>query len=199
MADEKKLITATYQELVRVQGIQQIVSGGRKVRFSADALKQAPLLDQLGREITNGEPPPPDPMARIYREISLDTGPIHFDGGVPIRGYANGGLFPNGAWNFSGHFHNSGFPSYGVGMAIAVRLRGVAFVLSVQGRVGGSIGGGPRDFDWNTSGTNPALAAALPVDDYDWSWNATANINIGDIINAVVGTLGAVATVVTLL
>ena len=199
MANEKKLIESTYQELVRIQGTEQIVSGGRKLRFNPEKLKKAPLLDQLGREITNGEAPVPAELARQYREISLDTGPIVFDGGVPVGGYANGGLFPNGAWNFSGHFHNSGFPSYDVGMAVAVKLRGVTFVLSIQGHVAGTIGSGSRNFDWNTSGTNPALAQALPVQDYEWSWYAAADIDIGALIDSVKEAVGAAATVIALL
>jgi len=46
----------------------------------------ASLLDQLGREITNGEAPAPEKLALQYRQISLDTGPIVFDGGVPVGG-----------------------------------------------------------------------------------------------------------------
>jgi len=199
MAYERKLLGSTYQELVRIQGTEQIVSGGRKLRFNPEKLKKAALLDQLGREITNGEAPAPEKLALQYRQISLDTGPIVFDGGVPVGGYANGGLFPNGAWNFSGHFHDSGFPSYDVGMAVAVRLGGVTFVLSIQGHVAGTIGSGSRDFDWNTSGTNPALAQALPVDDYEWSWNAAADISIGDLIDSVTGAVGAAVKIISLL
>jgi hypothetical protein len=199
MAYEKKLLESTYQELVRIQGTEQIVSGGGKLRFNPEKLKKAPLLDQLGREITNGEAPVPAKLALQYREISLDTGPIVFSGGVPVGGYANGGLFPNGAWNFSGHLHDSGFPSYDVAVAIAVRLGGVTFVVSIQGHVAGTIGSGSRDFNWDTSGTNPALAQALPVDDYDWSWNAAANINIGDLINSVTGAVGAAGKIIALL
>ena len=97
------------------------------------------------------------------------------------------------------HFHNSGFPSYNVGMAVAVRLRDVAFVLPIQGHTGGTLGGDSRDFDWDVSGTNPALAAALPVADYEWSWSAVANIDIGEIIDSVVGVVGTVVRVIKLL
>lgn len=84
MAYERKLLGSTYQELVRIQGTEQIVSGGRKLRFNPEKLKKAALLDQLGREITNGEAPAPEKLALQYRQISLDTGPIVFDGGVPV-------------------------------------------------------------------------------------------------------------------
>jgi len=84
-------------------------------------------------------------------------------------------------------------------MAVAVRLGGVTFVLSIQGHVAGTIGSGSRDFDWNTSGTNPALAQALPVDDYEWSWNAAADISIGDLIDSVTGAVGAAVKIISLL
>jgi hypothetical protein len=86
-----------------------------------------------------------------------------------------------------------------VAVAIAVRLGGVTFVVSIQGHVAGTIGSGSRDFNWDTSGTNPALAQALPVEDYDWSWNAAANINIGDLINSVTGAVGAAGKIIALL
>jgi len=199
-----KLIESTYQELLRIQGTQQIVSGGKKLRFNPDNLKKASLLDQLGREITNGEAPAPAESALQYTQISLDIGGIIFDGGVPVGGWANGGLFPNGAWNFSGHFHDSGFPGFDVAMAVAVNLRGVIFVLPITGHVGGTIGGGSRDFDWNESGTNPALAQALPVQDYEWTWKAATNVDIDfpdffrDFIRSITGAAGAASTIIML-
>ena len=190
MAYERKLLGSTYQELVRIQGTEQIVSGGRKLRFTAGSTR--PRDHQRGSaRARKARATVPSDIAR-YR-------PNRFRRGRSGGGYANGGLFPNGAWNFSGHFHDSGFPSYDVGMAVAVRLGGVTFVLSIQGHVAGTIGSGSRDFDWNTSGTNPALAQALPVDDYEWSWNAAADISIGDLIDSVTGAVGAAVKIISLL
>src|SRR6266540_100920 len=80
----------------------------------------------------------------------LDTGPIHFDGGVPVRGWAQLTLFQTGGLNFVGHFHDSGLPSYDVQFAVAVRSQlGVLYTLGRQGHMGGTFDPASRDFDWS--------------------------------------------------
>jgi hypothetical protein len=86
---------------------------------------------------------------------------ITFNNGVPVGGWANLTVFGDGSYNFSGHFHNSGFPPYNTGIVWALRAsNGTVFTFSNTGSVGGAIFGGSRDHDWNISGVNPALAAA---------------------------------------
>jgi hypothetical protein len=200
MNDSKQLLEQHYHELVRVQGTEQIITGVKRVRFNREK-PRTPLLDQLGREIAQGAlPTAPAPMAAISN-IVMDTGYITFDGGVPVGGYANAGVFPNGAFNFSGHFHDSGFPGYNVGCVIVIRLSDVAFVLPpFGGSVGGTLGGGSRDVNWNVAGTNPTITPAWPTTDdgYDWSFNASANIDIQRLIDSCVKVIGTVGTVVVL-
>jgi hypothetical protein len=86
---------------------------------------------------------------------------ITFSDGVPVGGWANLTVFGDGSYNFSGHFHNSGFPPYNTGVVWALRAsNGTVFTFSNTGSVGGTFFGGSRDHDWNISGVNPALAGA---------------------------------------
>jgi hypothetical protein len=196
-----RLIEQYYQELVRVQSIEQIVFGGRKHRFNPEKAKHIPLLQQMGREITGGEIPPGLRLASLGA-ITLDTGSITFDNGVPVGGSANFGVFPDGQWNYSGHFHNSGFPGYHVGLVIGIRIANFAFTFPIQGDMGGTISSGSRDFDWDVHSDqpNPALVDAMrAANDYEWSFYAATNLNLGDLANGVLAAIGEGATVIALL
>ncbi len=131
------------------------------------------------------------------------SGNITFSGGVPVGGWTAITLYPNGAFNFSGHLHVSGLPSYDVGVTWVVTTSDgqPTFSLSKQGRCHGTLESGSRDFDWNESGTNPALAAAWDElsAGYRWRWNAGANIDISSITGAALQAVGAVGTVIALL
>jgi hypothetical protein len=131
------------------------------------------------------------------------SGNIVFGGGVPVGGWTAISLYPNGAFNFSGHLHVSGAPSYNVGVTWGVTASDgqPTFSLPVTGRVHGTFEPGSRDFDWNKSGTNPALAAAWPElsAGYRWRWNAGANIDflaMGQTIMQAIGAVGAVIALV---
>ena len=131
------------------------------------------------------------------------SGSIVFGGGVPVGGWTAISLFPNGAFNFSGHMHVSGAPSYNVGVTWVVTTSDgqPTFTLPVTGRVHGTFEPGSRDFDWNTSGTNPALAAAWPelAAGYRWRWQAGANADFLAMTQAAVQAIGAVGAVIALL
>ena len=130
------------------------------------------------------------------------SGNIVFGGGVPVGGWTAMSLYPNGAFNYSGHLHVSGAPSYDVAVTWVVTTNDgqPTFSLPVRGRVHGTFESGSRNFDWNMSGTNPALAAAWPElsGGYRWRWNAGANIDIGSLTSALVQAIGAVGAVIAL-
>jgi hypothetical protein len=132
----------------------------------------------------------------------LDTGSIVFGGGVPVGGFSHLSLFPNGAVSFTGHFHDSGAPSYDVSLVWALKSStGTAFTFAKQGRVHGTFEAGSRDFDWGDSPTNAALAAAWAdiSAGYTWVWRAAANVDIGQLVDAGVKALGQVATVIAVI
>jgi hypothetical protein len=130
------------------------------------------------------------------------SGNIVFGGGVPVGGWTAISMYPNGAFNYSGHLHVSGAPSYDVGVTWVVTTSDgqPTFSLPVRGRVHGTFESGSRDFDWNLSGTNPALAAAWPElsAGYRWRWNSGANIDFGSMTGALLQAIGAIGTIIAL-
>ncbi len=125
-----------------------------------------------------------------------DTGYITFGGGVPVGGYANLALHRNGAFNFSGHAHVSGAPSYDYSFAWAVkdsRVPATVYVFAANGRLHGTFESGSRDYDWNKAEINPALAAGWAALERGWSWRweARVNIDLGVFIDDIVRVVAA--------
>jgi hypothetical protein len=133
----------------------------------------------------------------------LETGPITFKSGVPVGGWAQLTLHQNGAYNFTGHFRNSGAPPYRIGCVVAIRdAKGTAYTFSVEGTAHG-LDPGSRNFDWNKPGTNPALAAGwsdfFRAPGNQWSWGAEANVDISTITEQVLKALPLVTGVIAVL
>ena len=129
----------------------------------------------------------------------FQTGPIVFGGGVPVGGWANMSVFPDGYYNFSGHFHDSGFVGYTANIVWALKSSsGTVFLFSQSTNLGGTVGGGSRDASWNISGTNVLIASGWNDLWAGWSykWDASANIDLGSIWNAVKGAIGTIGQVV---
>lgn len=133
-------------------------------------------------------------------QIALQTGPIVFGGGVPVGGWSNLTLSPDGTFDFTGHFHNSGFVGFDASVGWVLKsATGTAFTWAAGGGMGGL--GGDRDFNWNNAGKNAAIADAW--DDLSagcsWAWRAQAGIDFLNIIKeleSVVGTIVQVIAVV---
>lgn len=156
------------------------------------------LREALKREKT---PPPPPPKPQLLDKLELDTGRIHFSDGVAVGGYSHVSLFPNGAFSFTGHFHDSGSLSYDVSLVWVVKSStGSVFTLAEGGPVYGTWEPGSRDYDWGQSGTNPALAAAWAdiSAGHTWVWHAGANLDLGGLLDSAMKVVGAVSTVVKL-
>jgi hypothetical protein len=172
---------------------------GRGHVFDAVALINSWLTDKPSEE-----PPPPQevpPPPPLLDSIELDTAYIAFGGGVPVGGYSHLSLFPNGAYSFTGHFHDSGWPSYDMELVWVLRSSaGTVLTFSHRGRVHGTGESGSRDDDWGDSGTNAALAAAWAdiSAGYSWQWHAAANGDIGAMIDQAVKTLGQAAAVIAI-
>jgi hypothetical protein len=131
--------------------------------------------------------------------------PIVFGGGVPVGGWAQLTLFRNGVVNFTGHFHVSGAPSYNVTCAFAVRAGAgpgaTAFTFAKTGRVHGTFESGSRDFNWDDTPTNPAVAADWENLVSSWAWQAKvgANIDLLSTTQSAVQALGQVAAVIAVI
>lgn len=203
MSNGKELLKTHYNQLALALSSEGRVGGGRISRYNPDKIKQSSMLDQFFREIDpTATRPAVIPTAKP--SIAEDTGYITFDDPTSVGGYANVGLFPNGAFNYSGHFHDSGVPPYDFtlvcGVSIFLSGRGTIFTFTKTGKVHGW-DPGSRDFDWNDSGTNPALAAAWPgtSDGHGWWWEARVGIDILGCLQVVKDNLGTALAVVALL
>ena len=134
----------------------------------------------------------------------LNTGYITFNGGVPVGGFAQLTLFQSGNFNFNGHFHVSGAPSYNVGFAVGVRSsRGVLYTFLKSGHLAGTFEPGSRDFDWSVQEFRAVIREDWPnlAVNSTWWWNARVNWDPLAIVNSVktlASTVGAVASVIAL-
>jgi hypothetical protein len=148
-------------------------------------------------------PPPPPPPPPLPEQLGpWDWNPIVFGGGVPVGGWAQLTLFRNGAVNFTGHFHDSGAPSYDMGCVYAVRASdGTVYTFTRSGRVHGTFEAGSRNFDWGDNPTNTAVAAGWANLCAGWSWHssATANGDIGGMVDAAVHAVGQAAAVIAII
>ncbi len=188
----------------------QVVSGARhvivpgapstsklNVAESPKFVEQRNNIVAILRDVLDTPPAPPQP--RMLDRITIDTGPIVFDNGVPVGGRAHVDLFPNGAFSFSGHFHDSGATSYNVTFAVAIRgSRGTTFTLAKEGRVHGTFEPGSRDFDWGDNGSNPAIQTAWAElsAGYNYQWQAAVNLDITPIVDDVLRAIGAVGPII---
>lgn len=183
------------QELEDSQRISASVSGallrGEQPATSAlDPQQIQHLVQAFGIQATH---------AAVAPQLGPWQASITFPGGVPVGGWANLTLFSNGTFNFSGHFHVSGAPSYNTGIVWLVKDgNGTAYQFTHSGRVHGTFESGSRDDNWNTSGTNPAITAGWNNLASNWSsrWEAKVNINLSSIVDDVKSGIGFVSSIV---
>lgn len=147
---------------------------------------------------TGGMSPATSPLANFV----ADWRPIALGGGVPVGGWANLTITPDGAYNFSGTLHDSGFPNYDVVVLFAVRNAcGSVLTFGVNGNVSGTVGvlaGGSRDFTWETVGTNDVIQASWSDFAAGWNWHAVMAVNTDPaaLWNNLISAIGEVAKLV---
>ncbi len=131
--------------------------------------------------------------------IVLGSHDINFDD-APVGGSASLSLWPDGRYQFSGHMHDSGAPSYDYGVVFVLAgSKGTAFVFKKQGHLGGTLpGSGSRDDDWGDSDTNAAIADAWAELSAGYQWRLTAEVNadLGELVDSATKTVGAVTKVI---
>ncbi|MHC5729778.1 MAG: hypothetical protein ACYTXY_37795, partial [Nostoc sp.] len=108
----------------------------------------------------------------------------------------------DGSYSFTGHFHDSGATSYDTSLVFALKddVDGSVFTFSHTGRTHGTFEAGSRNDDWGVSGTNPALAAAWGgiSSNYNWSWNAGANLDLTSTLDGATKAVGFAAAVIAI-
>jgi hypothetical protein len=142
--------------------------------------------------ITIGAPSKLPDVLHFHRDLA-------FESDAPVGGWGDLALHADGAWNFSGHVHDSGATSYDVGVAWVVKSgSNTAYSFSETGHVAGTGESGSRDVDWNKSGTNDAIRA-------DWMHLVSshrdvvqfgASLNINPLMDDAVKVMGVVSAVV---
>lgn len=131
--------------------------------------------------------------------IDLDTGGITFGGGVPVGGNSHLTLRSDGTYTFTGHYHDSGFPSYNVELAWGIRTSlGRVYTFAHNGRVHGTDESGSRDNDWAGNAPLPDLTTYWNelAAGYHWSWRASANFDLTALVNNVINDLKLAGQVV---
>lgn len=80
--------------------------------------------------------------------------------GTALGGWVEATIRYDGSYSFRGHMHGSGFDPYEFRIVTLIHSASGHSVVAAQksGSVGGTIGGGDRDFDWSEQGINPAIA-----------------------------------------
>jgi hypothetical protein len=213
LTDEQRLLIAQTVDEVRVQRATRVIAGGHGSLQRGDASCPAPAefreahqylesWEPVVRAVSNNEKPPPTPPPPVTQLGPFNTGSIVFDGGVPVGGFSSLTLRSDGSYTFSGHFHVSGAPSYNVQQAWAIADGdGHVYTFKKNGHVAGTFEPGSRDFDWNDSGTNPALAAGFAslANRYRWQWNASANWDVAALVDSVIAAVKAAGFVVNVI
>jgi hypothetical protein len=201
-ARTRNAVATALQDLQSGEGVQAAVSGGAAVlppengapRFAPEQLRNA--ADALGI----GSLPAPAEGGDV-QSLSWNTGTIAFSGGVPVGGWANLLLFPDGTAQFTGHFHVSGAPSYNTALAWAVKAGdGFVFTFAHAGRVHGTFESGSRDDDWNEVRHSDDLRNHFNALSASWNqrWSAHVNLNIGAVVDDVKTAVGVAAAVIAI-
>lgn len=192
----------------RVSGESRVLMG-RFALFGKEYVDKKPislaeLLKEEARQKADDDKKKADEAARIAAlpdSLSFDTGAIGFQE-APVGGWARIKLYKNGNFEFNGHFHDSGAPSYNCEFSwIIVDSRGKAFTFAWQLHLNGTFESGSRDGDWSDNGNKPEIAAA-------WSdlcasrtdrWDAAVNWDLAGLLQEaqdIMKTAGTVISVV---
>jgi hypothetical protein len=97
------------------------------------------------------------------QQFIADAPSITFGSGISVGGRGTLVLYSDGTTHFSGHLHDSGFPSYDCLAVFTVKdADGRAYAASQPGRVHGTDESGSRDLDWDAWSTNDDVRKNWP-------------------------------------
>jgi hypothetical protein len=199
------LLTGQFDEVARLQDVQQVASGSQLVTHRPDAATVAARREELWRDMATRYPevgaPPPVPEAAPLPRIEMDTAYITFSGGVPVGGFSHLTIYADGSYAFTGHFHVSGAPSYNYGLVWVVKdSQGRPFSFSHGGRLHGTFESGSRDDDWAFTSHDDRLARFWPdlAAGYSWAWKSAVNIDLRALLNSTVEAVGTAIAVIAI-
>ena len=134
--------------------------------------------------------------------LDFDFNPIVFGGGVPVGGSSHLTIRQDGSFTFSGHFHDSGATEYNVALVWAVKdFQNQVYTFQHAGHVSGTFESGSRDDDWRIDSRDDRIAQ-------NWLYltagsngaaKADATIDVMNLTNSLIGTLGTVLGVVAII
>jgi hypothetical protein len=146
-------------------------------------------------------PAPPKPSVPQKSSPIIVNKNVTYGGGVPVGGWYSLSVYPSGSYNYSGHMHDSGAPSYNHASVCVVRFtNGTAFVFETAGRMHGTFESGSRDYNWNKSGSNPAIRDAWKASGGGWSYSCKTrvNINLGSLVDSAFQVVGYASKVIAI-
>ncbi|HEY1945967.1 MAG TPA: hypothetical protein VGG97_03105 [Bryobacteraceae bacterium] len=137
----------------------------------------------------------------IPASLDFDFNPIVFGNGVPVGGSSRLTLRQDGTYTFTGHFHDSGATEYNTSLVWAVKdAQNQVYTFSHAGHVSGTFESGSRDDNWTVDSQDGRLAdnwANLGAAATGKS-EASSKLDLVNLTNSLIGTLGTVLGVVAI-
>jgi hypothetical protein len=131
--------------------------------------------------------------------LDFKTNQITFNNGCPVGGWAEIRLYKNGNYEFWGHFHDSGAPSYDAGIGwVIVDNEGQGFSFEAKVHLNGTFESGSRDGDWHQTGNRPEINqhwANLCAGSHA-KWSANVNWDWGILVKQITDGLKTAGTFV---
>jgi len=163
-----------------------------------EAWKKA--LAALGIHLGSGNGAAPSADKPRLESIIPGTVNINFED-APVGGWSSLSLWPDGRYQFSGHLHDSGGPSYDYSVVWVVSSSaGTAFLFTRSGHLHGTFEHGSRDDDWSESAPNGAFANAWSdlSRGYQWECRAAVDSDLQQLVDALTKSANAAAKVITI-
>ena len=195
---QEESVLKLHQTVAVQSSVQARASGEHMLKYSP-ALYAKYLGPNLASKFKIPVKTPP-PQPTLPTQLGpFNSGTITFDNGVPVGGWMTLALFEDGTYSFSGHFHDSGAPSYDVDAVwVIVSSSGKAFTFEVKGHMNGTFESGSRDYDFAQNGQNDQLKDAWAdlCAGYTWRWSAYVNWDVQAAVDDVVNALKVAGTVI---
>jgi hypothetical protein len=195
---QEESVLKLHQTVAVQSSVQARASGEHMLKYSP-ALYAKYLGPNLASKFKIPVKTPP-PQPTLPTQLGpFNSGTITFDNGVPVGGWMTLALFEDGTYSFSGHFHDSGAPSYDIDAVwVIVSSSGKAFTFEVKGTMYGTFDSGSRDYDFAQNGQNDQLKEAWAdlCAGYTYRWSAYVNWDVQAAVDDVVNALKVAGTVI---
>ena len=205
--DSRTALTITADDLESLassEDLRQTVHGGEHTNQTLTdeelaTRRQAIWTDLSARHPELGSSMPDNslaPQAALARR-DFDTGRIVFGNGVPVGGNAHLTLYSDGTYALTGHFHDSGAPSYNLTLVFIIAdSQGRPISFAHQGRMHGTFESGSRDDNPAGTGNNAMIAQLWNTGlGARWWWSAHVGMDVEAAIASALKALGYVAAV----